>query len=67
MGNKNFVLRNSEKIKYDSRWYVDDQINTSYLIHQKARIFNKEIYSISASQEALFLEQLINKSVEKTT
>ena len=47
MGNKNFVMRNRARIQYDSRWYHDDTINLVYLIHGKARTFNKWLYSHS--------------------
>jgi len=46
MGNKNFVMRNRTKIIYDSTWYNDDTINLMYLIHSKARVFNKRLYSL---------------------
>ena len=52
MGNKNFILRNRNKIQYDSLWYNDDVINLVYLIHGKARAFNKYIYSLNRSENA---------------
>lgn len=50
MGNKNFIMRNRNQIKYDSRWFYDDLINFSYLIHNKARRLNKNIYALYKAQ-----------------
>lgn len=44
MGNKNFLERNRDAVRYDSRWFTDDTINLAYLIHRRARRFNKEMY-----------------------
>jgi hypothetical protein len=44
VGNKDFIQRNRERIVYDSRWFENDAISLAYLIHQKARSFNKKIY-----------------------
>ena len=52
MGNKDFVMRNRERIKYDSRWYHDDLINFIYLFHRKARAFNKYIYALQRATGA---------------
>jgi len=43
-GNKNFIMRNRKKIKYDSRWFIDDNINLVYQLHWKARALNKKFY-----------------------
>ncbi len=47
MGNKNFIMRNRSKVKYDFRWYNDELINFIYLIHRKARILNKKMYLLT--------------------
>lgn len=44
MGNKNFVERNREKLRYDNRWFTEDGINLLYLLHRKARRLNKSLY-----------------------
>lgn len=48
MGNKNFIVQNRKRIAYDSRWYNDDKINLAYVLHRKARSFNKHIYSLAS-------------------
>lgn len=53
MGNKNFVLRNRRRISYDFRWFTDDAISAAYLIHGRARAFNKRLYQLSQSTEEL--------------
>ncbi|MGC5197281.1 hypothetical protein [Aphanothece microscopica] len=45
MGNKNFLMRNRARIRYDSRWLCDDLINLVYLAHFRARAFNSYIHS----------------------
>lgn len=52
MGNKNFAMRNRAKIIYDSTWYNDDTINLMYLIHSKARAFNKRLYSFNQNTKS---------------
>ncbi len=47
MGNKDFAIRNRDRIRYDSAWYLDDSVNLAYLVHAKARSFNKTLYSAS--------------------
>lgn len=44
MGNKNFIERNRERLRYDNRWFTEDSINLVYLLHWKARQFNKSLY-----------------------
>ena len=44
MGNKDFVVRNSSRIRYDFHWFLDDSIHLAYLIHNRARKFNKSLY-----------------------
>jgi LPS sulfotransferase NodH len=46
MGNKNFVLRNRDRLKYDSKWYVNDTINLAHTLHYRARKFNNNIYQL---------------------
>lgn len=44
MGNRNFLERNRDAVSYDSRWFTDDTILLAYLVHRRARRFNKELY-----------------------
>lgn len=44
MGNKDFILRNRERIRYDYRWFLDDAIEFLYLLTGKVRRFNKRLY-----------------------
>lgn len=46
MGNKNFIMRNRNTIKYDTRWFLDDNINMAYILHRKVRNFNRNLYSL---------------------
>jgi hypothetical protein len=45
-GNKNFIMRNRKRIRYDIRWFLEDNISLAYLIHHSARTFNKELYRL---------------------
>lgn len=47
MGNKNFTVRNRDRIKYDNRWFTDDRVNCAYLLHGAARRFNSNLYENS--------------------
>lgn len=47
MGNKNFLNQNRARISYDARWHDDRLIKLAYLLHHKARAFNKDIYERS--------------------
>lgn len=44
MGNKNFLERSRDGIRYDNRWFCEDGINLAYLIHRRARRFNNSLY-----------------------
>lgn len=44
MGNKDFTMRNRKRIRYDKRWLLEDQVEAVYLLHKKARHFNKSLY-----------------------
>lgn len=44
MGNKDFVIRNSSRIRYDFRWFLEDRVHLAYLLHNRARKFNKSLY-----------------------
>jgi hypothetical protein len=44
MGNKNFVMRNRDRIRYDYRWFLEDGVSLTYLLHGRARKFNKKLY-----------------------
>lgn len=52
MGNKSFLMRNRDKIIYDSSWYLDDFIHLSYLTNFKARSLNKQLYEKSEKRNA---------------
>ena len=44
MGNKDFVMRNRRQICYDQRWFLEDGIQSIYLLSRKVRHFNKRLY-----------------------
>ena len=44
MGNKKFLVRNRNRIRYDMSWFTDDRINFAYLLHGKARRLNHRLY-----------------------
>lgn len=44
MGNKDFVMRNRERIRYDQRWFLEDGIGLVYMFSRKIRCFNKRLY-----------------------
>lgn len=44
MGNKDFLTRNRERIRYDSAWFTDDVVNLAYLFHPKVRRLNHRLY-----------------------
>jgi len=48
MGNKDFVIRNKSRVRYDWSWFNNDKINLVYLLHRPARLFNKKIYDVSS-------------------
>lgn len=48
MGNKNFILRNSSRIRYDNRWFLEDGIQLAYLLHYTARCFNRKLYKMQS-------------------
>lgn len=53
MGNKDFILRNSNHVRYDSRWFHDDLVNLVYLLHPSARSFNHHIHaSVDSAKRA---------------
>ena len=43
MGNKNFVLRNSDRIAYDQAWFYDRTINFGFLTSPKLQRFIKSL------------------------
>ncbi len=45
-GNNNFLMGNRKRIRYDIRWFLEDNISLAYLIHHSARTFNKELYRL---------------------
>lgn len=47
LGNKDFATRNRKRVKYDKRWLLEDQIGAVYLLHRKARRFNRSLYAQS--------------------
>lgn len=49
MGNKAFTERNRNRIVYDSAWFTDDRVNLAYLLHGKARRFNRKLYEADVS------------------
>ena len=44
MGNKDFISRNRDRVKYDFRWFLNNRINLAYLCHGTARRLNKSLY-----------------------
>lgn len=46
LGNKNFLHRNSERIRYDSRWFLEDRINLVYQFYPTVRKFNRRLYGL---------------------
>ncbi|MEN8130164.1 MAG: hypothetical protein ABFS45_08195 [Pseudomonadota bacterium] len=44
MGNKDFLVRNRERVRYDAAWFIDDQVNLAYLLHRNARCLNHRLY-----------------------
>lgn len=52
MGNLGFAMdaQKRERVRYDARWFQDDEINALYLLHWRARAFNRRLYAIAASQ-----------------
>ncbi len=44
MGNKNFIMRNRAEISYDDRWKRNLRARLAYLLHPRARAFNKFLY-----------------------
>ena len=49
LGNKNFTMRNRERIAYDGRWFTNDTINAAYMLHVRVRAFNRRLYQIADS------------------
>lgn len=47
MGNKNFVMRNRDRVEYDDRWTRDSLVKTVYRFHSKAKSFNALIRKMS--------------------
>jgi len=47
IGNKNFLIRNRDRVVYDTRWYLDDAIHVLYLLHLPARRLNRRLYEES--------------------
>ncbi|MFM7395225.1 MAG: sulfotransferase [Cyanobium sp.] len=44
MGNKDFLMRNRSRVRYDQRWFTDDAILLAYLINGSARSLNHRLY-----------------------
>jgi hypothetical protein len=44
MGNKDFLMRNRSRVRYDQRWFTDDAILLAYLINRPARRLNHRFY-----------------------
>jgi hypothetical protein len=44
MGNKDFLVRNRERIRYDDAWYRNDKIGLAYLLNASARRLNHRLY-----------------------
>ena len=44
MGNKDFLMRNRSRVRYDQRWFTDDAILMAYLINGSARSLNHRFY-----------------------
>lgn len=44
MGNKDFLMRNRSRVRYDQRWFTDDAILLAYLINVSARSLNHRLY-----------------------
>ncbi len=47
LGKKNFIVRNRKRVSYDFEWYNNDAVNLAYLLHWRARKFNKYMYELS--------------------
>ncbi len=45
IGNKSFIMRNRDQIKYDDAWRSNAVLKCIYAVHIKARKLNNEIYS----------------------
>jgi hypothetical protein len=54
MGNLGFAMdtRKREQVRYDSRWFQDDEVNLLYLLHWRARALNRRLYAIAGNQGA---------------
>ena len=44
MGNKNFIMRNRNNIRYDERWRKSLNLKLVYALHNKAQSFNQFLY-----------------------
>jgi len=44
MGNKDYLMRNRRRIRYDTRWFMDDYVNLAYMLHSRARRLNHRLY-----------------------
>ena len=47
MGNKNFTMRNIDRIRYDDTWMADSHLDFAYAIHPGARRLNQTFYHLS--------------------
>jgi hypothetical protein len=51
MGNKNFALRNSKRLHYDNRWYLEDDIQALYLAYWPVRRLNRALYDLCSGKQ----------------
>ncbi len=47
LGNRNFLIRNRQKIRYDNAWLMNDRISLAYLLNWKARSLNHRINELA--------------------
>ncbi len=61
MGNKNFIMRNRDRLMYDSRWCDDKFVNLVYRFHYSNRHFNEGIYGKCSSEAPNTIIQRLTK------
>lgn len=47
MGNKNFLMRNRSRVRYDQTWFLDDKVLFAYLANRGANRLNRDFYAMS--------------------
>jgi hypothetical protein len=47
MGNKNFLMRNRSRVRYDQTWFLDDKVLFAYLANRGANRLNRDFYLMS--------------------